>query len=189
MGFLRELHKKVKTHHVIAILGLVVLGVALYQYSSNKSTTTDGMGGNRRHNVEQQQLSSDNNSGMVAQAADPAGMNESFADVTGMSSPVQHLHPSCAGGSVTNPGDLLPLDVNSEWSRLNPNGNNDLANVNLLKAGYHAGIDTVGSSLRNANLQLRSEPPNPTKQVSPWMNTTIEPDLMRIPLELWCGAQ
>jgi hypothetical protein len=61
--------------------------------------------------------------------------------------------------------------------------------VNLLKAGYNIGIDTVGSSLRNGNLQVRSEPPNPTTIVSPWMNTTIEPDLMRAPLEIGCGPQ
>ena len=64
-----------------------------------------------------------------------------------------------------------------------------LQNVNLLRAGYHAGIDTIGSTLRNSNLQLRSEPPNPTSKVSPWMNSTIEPDLMRVPLEIGCGSQ
>lgn len=186
MGLLRSLQRNIKTHHLIAVLGLVVLGVALYQYSSGKSTITDGMGG--RHNVVANQGSVVAGAD-VAVGANPAGQNEVFADVTGISSTTQGLPPSCASGSATNPGDLLPKDMNSEWSRLNPNGNNDLANVNLLKAGYHAGIDTVGSSLRNANLQLRSEPPNPTKQVSPWMNTTIEPDLMRVPLEIGCGSQ
>ena len=40
--------------------------------------------------------------------------------------------------------------------------------------------------MRNANLQVRSEPPNPQTNVSPWMNTTIEPDLMRAPFEIGC---
>ena len=83
----------------------------------------------------------------------------------------------------------MPKDKNSEWAKLNPVGGSDLKDINLLKAGYHIGIDTIGQSLRNANLQIRSEPPNPTKSVSPWMNTTIEPDLTRVPLELGCGAQ
>lgn len=187
MGLLRSLQKKIKTHHLIAVLGLVVLAVALYQYSTGKSRTTDGMGVNRQTVVANQGYDEANTG--VAIAANPAGQNEVYSDVTGMSSTTLGLPPSCASGSATNPGDLLPKDMNSEWSRLNPNGNNDLANVNLLKAGYHTGIDTVGSSLRNANLQLRSEPPNPTKVVSPWMNTTIEPDLMRVPLEIGCGSQ
>ena len=38
--------------------------------------------------------------------------------------------------------------------------------------------------MRNANLQVRSEPPNPTTKVSPWLETTIEPDTMRLPLEI-----
>ena len=33
-----------------------------------------------------------------------------------------------------------------------------LKNVNLLKAGAHIGVDTVGQSLRNASRQLRSGP-------------------------------
>ena len=70
-----------------------------------------------------------------------------------------------------------------------PTGQGELANINLLKAGQLSGIDTVGGTLRNANLQLRSEPPNPRSQVSPWLNSTIEPDLMRVPLELGCGQQ
>ena len=52
-------------------------------------------------------------------------------------------------------------------------GSGDLKNVSLLKAGYHIGINTVGQSLRNANLQLRSEPANPQLNVGPWNQTTI----------------
>ena len=87
--------------------------------------------------------------------------------------------------------DLLPKDnaMDNNWSAVNQRGAGELSNINLLKAGYHAGIDTVGGTLRNANLQVRSEPPNPKTQVSPWLNSTIEPDLMRTPLELGCGSQ
>jgi len=45
------------------------------------------------------------------------------------------------------------------------------------------GENTQGSSLKNANLQLRSEPANKRIPVSPWMNSTIEPDLHRRSLE------
>ena len=108
--------------------------------------------------------------------SNPGDDNGDFADV----------NESSINSEVTgsNPEELLPADQNNEWSKLNPVGTGDLNNVNLLKAGYHTGIDTVGSSLRNANLQIRSEHPNPTTNVSPWMNTTIESDTMRVPLEL-----
>ena len=61
--------------------------------------------------------------------------------------------------------------------------------VGMLEAASMIGINTVGNSLRNANLQIRSEPANPRADVGPWMNSTIEPDLMRVPLELGCGGQ
>ena len=70
---------------------------------------------------------------------------------------------------------------------MNPMGQGDVQGVSLIKAGYHIGINTVGQSLRNANLQLRSEPANPQLAVSPWGNSTIGPDMSRRPLEIGCG--
>ena len=70
--------------------------------------------------------------------------------------------------------DLLPLDsANSKWAQINPAGSGMLGDQNFLTAGYHVGINTIGQSLRNANLQLRSEPPNPQVAVSPWLISTI----------------
>lgn len=81
--------------------------------------------------------------------------------------------------------DLLPKDAaNSKWAQVNPAGQGELKNQNFLTAGYHVGINTVGTTLRNANHQLRSDPPNPQIKVSPWNQTTILPDLNRRPLEI-----
>jgi len=46
------------------------------------------------------------------------------------------------------------------------------------------GVNTVGQSLRNANYQLRSEPPNPQIPVSIFNQSTIAPDTNRRPLEI-----
>jgi len=100
---------------------------------------------------------------------------------------LQHSHPSRL--IFHKQLELLPKDVNSQWAQLNPTGAGDLKGVNLLSAGALIGIDTIGNTLRNANLQVRSEPPNPQLNVGPWNNTTIAPDLMRVPLEIGCGAQ
>jgi surface protein len=81
--------------------------------------------------------------------------------------------------------DLLPADAaNSKWAQINPSGSGMLGDQNFLTAGYHLGINTVGQSLRNANLQLRSEPPNPQVAVSPWGISTIEPDIRTTTLEI-----
>lgn len=121
-------------------------------------------------------------------ASEPIGMNSGPANADGLQTVTGGLPPNCSRKTVANPSDLLP-NKNNEFGALNQNGAGDFAEINLLKAGYHAGIDTIGSTLRNSNLQLRSEPPNPSTKVSPWMNSTIEPDLMRVPLEIGCGAQ
>lgn len=68
-------------------------------------------------------------------------------------------------------------------SEVNPSGVGDLVGKNLLNAGFHIGVNTQGCSLRNANRGLRSEPPNPQVQVSPWLQTTICPDLHRKSLD------
>jgi hypothetical protein len=110
------------------------------------------------------------------------GQNEMFASVNGGSKPT--VSNGNNKQTIQNPEDLLPKDNNSQWAQLNPSGKGDLSNINLLKAGYHIGIDTIGQTLRNANLQIRSEPPNPQLHVGPWNQSTIEPDFMRPPLEI-----
>ena len=80
--------------------------------------------------------------------------------------------------------ELLPQDNSSLWAQVNPSGEGSLKDRNFLQSGYHIGINTVGQTLRNANLQLRSEPPCPQVRVSPWLQATIEPDLGRKPFEI-----
>jgi hypothetical protein len=62
-------------------------------------------------------------------------------------------------------------------------GSGDISGKNFLSAGALIGVNTVGQSLRNANYDLRSDPPNPQIIVSPWNQTNISPDLIRRPLE------
>lgn len=187
MNFVRNLQKTIKAHHLLTILGIIVVIYALSQYSGRKGSLSDGYTNNSRNVMSNGNMAMMNNG--VAMPANPAGQNEVFSSVTDIKTSSYGLPPSCSRGTISDPADLLPKDTNSQWAQLNPAGGADFKNVNLLKAGYNIGIDTVGSSLRNANLQVRSEPPNPTTIVSPWSNTTIEPDLMRAPLEIGCGSQ
>ena len=81
--------------------------------------------------------------------------------------------------------DLLPKDqANEQWAQVNPAGQGDVSDSNFLNAGYHMGSNTIAGTLRNANLQIRSEPPNPRSRVSVWNESTIEPDLNRRPFEI-----
>ena len=91
---------------------------------------------------------------------------------------------NCYPKNQLAPQELLPNDPNSKWAQVNPMGAGDISGKNFLNAGALIGVNTVGSSLRNASWDLRSEPPNPQVVVSPWLNSTIEPDVLRRPLEI-----
>ena len=98
--------------------------------------------------------------------------------------------PTGAPGASASPNDLLPHDQNSEWAALNPI-NMSQGNIiagDMLQAGYHIGLDTIGQTMKNANLQLRSDPIIPKQNVGPWNQSTYEPDYARVPLEVGCSA-
>ena len=116
-------------------------------------------------------------------ASEPAGQNEVQQAVSGLGRTPSTCYPQ----QKLKPEDLLPTDENKaiqEFNIAKPVGEGILQGVNMLDSTYHVGVNTVGQSLRNANRQLRSEPPNPQVNVSPWLNTTIGPDLPRRPLEV-----
>lgn len=120
-------------------------------------------------------------------ASDPTG-NEIYTAI-GSTDSVTPQAGSCFPRDRLSTEDLLPKDAaNSRWAQMNPAGQGDVKDQNYLTAGYHIGINTIGQSLRNANLQLRSEPPNPQVPVSPWNISTIEPDMNRAPLEIGSSA-
>ena len=153
-----------------AILALVY---ALHNYAGNKQMNVEGATGSDHH---AKQGASAGVGGLLTGAG-----AENYSQVNGLAGSEASV-PAVSQQSGCNPSDLLPKDNNSEWSKINPSP--ELNNPGLLDAGHHIGINTVGQSLRNANLQLRSEPANPQQQAGPWNQTTIAPDAMRRPLEI-----
>ena len=87
------------------------------------------------------------------------------------------------GAVSASPSDLLPSAAN-EWDVLNSVGTSTGTNPDLLDAGHHQGIDTVSQSLRNANLQVRSDPAIPVVETGPWNQTTIEVANVQVPFNI-----
>ena len=115
-------------------------------------------------------------------ASEDLGTNETPQSVSGLGRTPSTCYPQPA----LTAEDLLPSEDSAaikEFNILKPAGKGILQGVNMLDAGFHVGVNTIGQSLKNANRQLRSEPPNPQVQVSPWMMSSIGPDLLRRPLE------
>ncbi len=103
----------------------------------------------------------------------PAGVTNEMPDTAAKVPP-----PS--SNKAMEPNELLPSGATAGAP------SQQLGGMNFLKAGHHVGINTVSSSLRNANYQLRADPGIPKQQVGPWNGSTIEQDLERKPLD-HCG--
>jgi hypothetical protein len=113
---------------------------------------------------------------------------EGYEDLSSMEGPSSFGNAEAPAGCYPRdqltPSELLPKDPNSVWAQQNPMGTGSLKGKNFLSAGALIGVNTVGQSLRNANYQLRSEPPNPQVPVSVFNQTTIEPDVNRRTMEI-----
>jgi hypothetical protein len=120
------------------------------------------------------------------QGSKPAG--EGFADLSAYEGPASfgtaEAPAGCYPRDQMTPSELLPKDMNSIWAEQNPMGPGSLKGKNFLSAGALIGVNTVGQSMRNANLQVRSEPPNPQVPVSIFNQSTISPDISHRPLEI-----
>lgn len=160
----------------IPIILILVVCFVLLSYSSSKGNVLDIMSDGSAPTPA--------TGGVPQSKTVPVGNTAPAPAVVPMGGSDYALHP------IANPSELLPKDVNSEWSQLNPivSGNN-VAIPDLLTAGYHTGIDTIGQSLRNPSYDLRSDPIIPPAQVGPWNQSTITPDYARVPLEIGVGSR
>ena len=126
--------------------------------------------------------------GAAAPAATMTAGKEGFADLASMEGPAAFASAEAPAGCYPRdqltPVELLPADQNTIYAQQNPMGVGSLKGKNFLSAGALIGVNTVGQSLRNANLQIRSEPPNPQVPVSIFLQSTIGPDISHRPLEV-----
>lgn len=155
----------------LILIGILVISVMfMVYYSSSKSLIIDRMEDARSGNAHKQPTVRETSAQYVVPQPNTVPSSNQAGGYTSQ--------------PVANPSDLLPQDQNSQWAALNPSAVGQGGMPDLLQAGYHIGLDTIGQTLRNANLQLRSDPIIPRQDVGPWNNSTIEPDLGRVPLEI-----
>ena len=174
---------KDKIFNVMVILGVIALVVFLMKYNKDKNGASLGM-----RNLSPMELESDlkmaNGEQMEAKVGGSvvgasAPDTNDYLNVSGLESSKPQVS-SCNNEAVMNPKELLPSD--SEWSNIAPT--KGLENVSFLSAGHNFGTNTVGSSLRNANLQVRSEPVIQKVNTGPWNESTIDADTTRKALEI-----
>ncbi|AUF82344.1 hypothetical protein TetV_252 [Tetraselmis virus 1] len=125
------------------------------------------------------------------------GVPGAVEDVYDMPAPVKGVEQPCASKpqdsglpptqprDTVKPDELLPCVGNTpeeqQFAQLYTTGQGDMQGINFLDAGSQIGLSTRLN--RNANLQLRSDPPI-AKQPLPFLFSTIEADKFRKPLEI-----
>lgn len=187
---------KINMKNVLQIALIILTGVVLLflvnKYVLKKQSTSENFDG---HILEDDQEPNQCSGNVPEESAEvesevlpgeQLGSNEIYApSESEVSAEDDNMYPTdCFPKDKLTPNDLLPGDSDSKWAQVNPSGKGSLKDKNFLEAGFHVGINSVGQSLRNANLQIRSEPPNPQNKVSPWLQSTIEPDTNRKPMEI-----
>lgn len=143
--------KKGRTQNLMMLLGVAALVFVLFNLT-NKST----------YSIREKEYGAFD----LAPAAGPTGPSVS--------------RPGCGmEQGVGLASSLLPREVASQedFGQFAPE--DILAGQNFLEPRKQIGFpETVGGALRNANQQIRSDPPNP-KDGYVWNNSTIVPDVMQ----------
>ena len=159
---------------LLILIVFLILGFVLHSYSTSKVSSVYGMEDGSASPKKEEPV-------MQAPPVLPAESTSAAAPAPTGSG--YALRP------VANPSELLPVDTNNKWGELNTLNQGNIAMPDLLQAGYHIGLDTIGQTLRNANLQERSDPIIPKSDIGPWNQSTIEPDFARTPLEIGYGPR
>ncbi len=159
---------------VFVALGLLFVAYYVMNYSSDKGMVVDNMANANASGAAPSMVQ-----------AGPEGVSDddemgSYASVPPSALTKPDGLPSCQKEAVIDASELLPKQ--SQWDDNLPQN----VDVSVLEAGKMIG--TQSQTLRNPNLQIRSEPVNPQIEVGPWNQTTILPDTTRRPLEIGCGA-
>lgn len=148
--------------------------------SQHKSSNNDSPHNDSPHNDPQMNWNTTSDS-----TNQPSSVYAAEPDTQEVNPRINLSRSTCYPQTKLTAEDLLPKNTQvSDFVNNNPSAEGVLKNINFLTAGYNIGVNTVGQTLRNANLQLRSEPPNPQVSVSPWLQSTIAPDILRKPFEI-----
>jgi len=81
-----------------------------------------------------------------------------------------------------NADNSLPKETNKNWFDTVPDPIS-VKNRNLINISKQVGVNTIGSSHKNASHDLRGSVPCPKFVVAPWLQSSIEPDTN---IKSWC---
>lgn len=159
------------------IAGAVALLYVMNMYSGQKGMTGESMMDNLNGAL-----------GSTGPLAEQGPYSDKTMSVGGNAQPTESLQhrkntgQSTYSESTLSAEELLPKgEIGAAWASVNPSATADLKGQNFLQAGYHTNTALAGvaQTNRNSSWDVRSETANPQGSVGPFLNTTIEPNLMK----------
>jgi len=87
----------------------------------------------------------------------------------------------CSPEELFDVDKYLPQEVNDDWFEVQPEPVS-VKNRHLINITKPIGVNTIGTSLKNASYDIRGTQSCPKYVVSPWLQSSIEPDTNLKPL-------
>jgi hypothetical protein len=181
MAGAQKLMKQMKSGHWLMLIVVVVLVIAVYNYSNGKGVARDGMANGVAASLAQvggavmgaEERIVGGGAGVEPSPA-AEGQSSDFASAEGTKTSAHGMPPSAVQIQKLNAHELLPKDHNSEWSAGGVSAK-DVLNVNFASVNDRIGQLTNVSKI--ANLDLRRQPTIPkVDNISPWSVSTVEPE-------------
>lgn len=108
------------------------------------------------------------------QPLDEGGCGE--INACGEMAAVDHTDEKIIVDDLFNADNYLPQISHKDWFDVPPSPV-DVKNRHLINVTRPIGVDSVASSKKNASYDIRGNPPCPKFVVSPWMQSSIDPDV------------
>ena len=174
-----SISKVLKSNNLVFfVIALILMGFAVHSLGKRKNSIVDSMVGHvdlKPYHMDDDTMLSDSQDMHSGQLMDET---EFDSEGSAHSMPRVSRKPVVASVSAT-----VPKPVHTDPKELLPKDKGDaFQNKDLINAGRF--ISQQSEVLRNANLQIRSDPPVGKADTGPWNSTTIGPDLMRPQFEL-----
>jgi hypothetical protein len=158
------------SRNIIIFIIVLILIVAIFYYTR------------RRTGLERFTNSDDTMSGKATPTAASGAAPFKTYQTTGLDKP--DASAPVVDRTPTNPNDLLPSTTGANWGNLYPVQNDGGVYVpSMIDPSFSIGINTISNTLKNPSLDLRSEFVIPKQVVSPFLNSSYEPNISKIGLD------
>ena len=163
------------------IVGVVFVAWQVYVLVRANSEGFDGVGPeatetNQGLGMGQTGLSENNEDTLDSYFQEPTSVEKKYE------SDVKEKLESDKG--VLKSSEFLPQELNVDWFDKDFNSIQEIDQETLIDVSkYSSPVDTVGQSLKNPSYDIRGNIMNPKSIISPFLNSSIEPDTN---IKTWC---